>query len=184
MRGCMYLVATAVWLALASIATADVRNVRLKVISQPVSQVVETLAFMTGIPVTPVGTLNGTVENWTVDGSGVEAFRALGEAANLFVAFDGSRMVISPKSEINTVVLEQRTRSWDVARNAVRALFPIYPETAIQYDPTSDVLIVRGPPIFVSAVEGVLNRSMEKTVQVFKGGVPEVVTVRRTSAPN
>lgn len=180
----MFLVAVGVWFAVASTASADARRVRLNVISQPVSQVVETLTFMTGIPVTHVGTLNGTIENWTVDSSGVEAFRALGEAANLFVAFDGTRMVISPKSEMNTVVLERRARSWVVARNAVRALFPMYPEAAIQHDPTSDVLIVRGPPAFVSAIETVLNRSMEKTVRVFKGGVAEVVTVQSTSAAN
>ncbi|MCZ4093500.1 hypothetical protein [Sinorhizobium psoraleae] len=180
----MFLVATAVWLTLASTASADARSVHLSVISQPLAQVVETLSFITGIPVTAVGTLSGTVENWSVSGSGVEAFMALGEAANLFVAFDGSRMVLSPKGETNTVVLEQRARNWSVARNAIRALFPIYPEAAIQHDPVSDVLIVRGPPIFVSAVEKVVNLSSEKRIQIFKGGASEIVTVHRASVTN
>ncbi|MGV1857557.1 hypothetical protein [Rhizobium rhizogenes] len=157
-------------------AAASGQDIRLNVVSQPVADVVDTLSFMSGIPVTTTGKLTGQVENWSVKEEGVAAFEALGRVSNLFVAFDGSRVIIAPKSEVSTVILEQKRRGWKVTRTAIDALFPLYPDDAIRYDPASDLVIVRGPTAFVSAVETVLNRSTVETVQVIKSGHVEMIT--------
>ncbi|MGO7133552.1 hypothetical protein AB9E06_22130 [Rhizobium leguminosarum] len=157
-------------------ATAGARDIRLNVVSQPLADVVDTLSFMSGIPVTTSGKLTGQVENWSVKEEGVAAFAALGHVSNLFVAFDGSRVIIAPKSEVTTVILEQEKRSWVATRSAIKTVFPLLPEDAIQYDPSSNLVIVRGPAAFVSAVQTVLNRSTEQTVQVIKGGYVEMIT--------
>ncbi|WEO69413.1 hypothetical protein [Rhizobium rhizogenes] len=157
-------------------AAASGQDIRLNIVSQPVADVVDTLSFMSGIPVTTTGKLTGQVENWSVKEEGVAAFEALGRVSNLFVAFDGSRVIIAPKSEVSTVILEQKRRGWKVTRSAIDALFPLYPDDAIRYDPASDLVIVRGPTAFVSAVETVLNRSTVETVQVIKSGHVEMIT--------
>jgi type II secretory pathway component GspD/PulD (secretin) len=156
-------------------AAADGQEVRLNVVSQPVAEVVDTLSFMSGIPVTTVGKLEGRVENWSVNERGVTAFAALGRISNLFVAFDGSRVIVAPKSEVTTVVLEQKKRNWSTAKSAIDTLFPFFPDDAIHHDAASDIVIVRGPTAFVSAVETVLSRSTEDTVQVIRGGTMETI---------
>lgn len=159
----------------APVAEVRAQDVRLDVVSQPLADVVATLSFMSGIPVTTVGSLSGTVENWSVMDEGIAAFAALGKASNLFVAYDGSRMIIAPKSEVETVVLERGGRSWRSARSAVDALFPLYPDDAIVHEAESDVVIVRGPSAFVAAIEKLLGQSGGETVQVIRGGVLETV---------
>jgi type II secretory pathway component GspD/PulD (secretin) len=161
---------------LAAQASAGGQAVRLNVVSQPLADVVDTLSFMSGIPVTTSGKLTGQIDNWSVNEEGVAAFAALGRVNNLFVAFDGSRVIIAPKSEVATVLLEQKRRDWKVTRSAIDALFPVFPEDAIRYDATSGLVIVRGPAAFISAIETVLNRSTEDTVQVIKGGSVEMIT--------
>jgi len=151
-------------------AATNRQEVRLNVVSQPVADVVDTLSFMSGIPVTTVGKLDGRVENWSVNEEGVAAFAALGRVSNLFVAFDGSRVILAPKSEVTTVVLERKKRNWSAAQGAIDTLFPFFPRDAIHHDATSDIVIVRGPAAFVSAVETVLSRSTEETVQIIRGG--------------
>ncbi|ASY65760.1 hypothetical protein SJ05684_b47780 (plasmid) [Sinorhizobium sojae CCBAU 05684] len=159
----------------AALGEANAQYVRLEVVSQPLADVVATLSFMSGIPVTTIGSLSGTVENLSVKDEGIAAFAALGRASNLFVAYDGSRVIVAPKSEVETVVLERGGRSWRSARSAVDALFPLYPEDAIVHDAESDVLIVRGPAAFVEAIEKLLSQSGGETVQVIRGGVLEAV---------
>jgi type II secretory pathway component GspD/PulD (secretin) len=159
----------------AALAEARAQDVRLDVVSQPLADVVATLSFMSGIPVITMGTLSGTVENWSVKDEGIAAFAALGRASNLFVAYDGSRMIIAPKSEVETVVLERGGRSWRSARNAVDSLFPLYPDDAIMHEAESDVVIVRGPSAFVAAIEKLLSQPGGETVQVIRGGVLETV---------
>ncbi|MBB5536488.1 hypothetical protein [Rhizobium giardinii] len=157
-------------------AAANGQEVRLNVVSQPVADVVDTLSFMSGIPVTIVGKLDGRLENWSVNERGVAAFAALGRVGNLFVAFDGSRVIVAPRSEVTTVVLEQKKRNWSAAQSAIDTLFPFLPGDAIHHDATSDIVIVRGPAPFVSAVETVLSRSTEETVQIIRGGTMETIT--------
>ncbi|HXV29579.1 MAG TPA: hypothetical protein VD840_04520 [Sinorhizobium sp.] len=159
----------------AALAEARAQDVRLDVVAQPLADVVATLSFMSGIPVTTVGTLSGTVENWSVKDEGIAAFAALGRASNLFVAYDGSRMIVAPKSEVETVVLERGGRSWRSARSAVDALFPLYPADAIVHEAESDVVIVRGPSAFVTAIEKLLSQPGGETVQIIRGGVLEAV---------
>jgi type II secretory pathway component GspD/PulD (secretin) len=164
-------------LATAPVSAAAVeREVRLNVVSQPLGDVVETLSFMSGIPVTTVGTLNGKVENWSVKESGAEAFAKLGAVSNLFVAFDGSRMIIAPKQEITTVVFERKGKSWKTVKSAIHAMFPILPEDAIREDQASGLVLVRGPQVFVKAVEDVLSRQETDQIQIIKGGQVEVIT--------
>ncbi|MCF3641585.1 hypothetical protein LXM94_16555 [Rhizobium sp. TRM95111] len=150
-------------------AMAERSDIRLSVISQPASEVVETLSFMSGIPVTTAGTLSGRIENLTISGDPVQAFATLGRAGNLFVAFDGTRVIVSSKSELSTAVFPRKGSEWASMKRAIDALFPLYPAEAIEHEPTSDILIVRGPPIFVSTIETLLNRSRKTTVQVVRG---------------
>jgi hypothetical protein len=157
--------------------TANEREVRLNVISQPLGDVVDTLSFMSGIPVTTIGTLNGKVENWSVRESGVQAFAKLGSISNLFVAFDGSRIIIAPKQEITTVIVEPKGRNWNTAHSAISALFPLLPEDAVHEDHASGLVLVRGPQMFVKAVEDVLSRQEADRIEVIKGGKMEVITV-------
>ncbi len=158
-------------------AMAEGGDIQLNVISQPASEVVETLSFMSGIPVTTAGKLDGRIENLTISGDPVEAFAKLGRAGNLFVAFDGTRVIISPKSELSTAVFPRKGSAWLSAKRAIDALFPLYPPEAIAHEPTSDVLIVRGPPIFVSTIETLLNRSRKATVQIVRGGKVETLVL-------
>lgn len=158
-------------------AEANQRELRLNVVSQPLADVVETLSFMSGIPVTTVGKLSGTVQNWSVKENGVEAFAKLGDASNLFVAFDGSRVIIAPKQEVATVIFERKGRSWKTMESAIHALFPLLPTDAVREDQGSGLVLVRGPQIFVKAVEDVLSRQATKEIRVFKGGQIEVITV-------
>ncbi len=125
-------------------AGASEREVRLDVVSLPLGDVVQTLSFMSGIPVTTVGTLSGKVEHWSVRESGAKAFVKLGDASNLFVAYDGSRIIIAPKQEVSTVVLDRGGRSWKTEQNAIRALFPLLPDDALREDPASGLVLVRG----------------------------------------
>lgn len=158
-----------------SAAMAERGDIRLNVISQPASEVVETLSFMSGIPVTTAGTLSGRIENLTISGDPVEAFATLGRAGNLFVAFDGTRVIVAPKSEMSTAVFPRKGSAWEGAKRAIDMLFPLYPPEAIAHEPTSDILIVRGPPIFVSTIETLLNRSRKATVRVMRGGKLETL---------
>ena len=157
-------------------AEANQRELRLNVVSQPLADVVETLSFMSGIPVTTVGKLSGTVQNWSVKEDGVEAFAKLGEASNLFVAFDGSRVIIAPKQEVATVIFERKGRSWKTMESAIHALFPLIPTDAVREDQDSGLVLVRGPQIFVKAVEDVLSRQATDEIRVIKGGQMEVIT--------
>ena len=157
-------------------AEANQRELRLNVVSQPLADVVETLSFMSGIPVTTVGKLSGTVQNWSVKEDGVEAFAKLGEASNLFVAFDGSRVIIAPKQEVATVIFERKSRSWKTMESAIHALFPLIPKDAVREDQDSGLVLVRGPQIFVKAVEDVLSRQATDEIRVIKGGQMEVIT--------
>ncbi|MDX0177421.1 hypothetical protein GOD71_27055 [Sinorhizobium medicae] len=158
-------------------AEASQRELRLDVVAQPVADVVDTLSFMSGIPVTTVGKLTGLVQNWSVNESGVEAFAKLGNASNLFVAFDGSRVIIAPKQEVATVIFERKGRSRNMTISAIHALFPLLPEDAVRQDQDSGLVLVRGPQIFVKAIEDVLSRQETEEIRVFNGGQMEVIRV-------
>ncbi|MBB4293126.1 type II secretory pathway component GspD/PulD (secretin) [Rhizobium leguminosarum] len=157
-------------------AGASEREVRLDVVSLPLGDVVQTLSFMSGIPVTTVGTLSGKVEHWSVQESGAKAFVKLGDASNLFVAYDGSRIIIAPKQEVSTVVLDRGGRSWKTEQNAIRALFPLLPDDALREDVASGLVLVRGPAVFVKAVEDVLSRPQDDSIKVIKGGQLEILS--------
>ncbi|MBB4576795.1 hypothetical protein [Rhizobium lentis] len=172
----VYMAAIGLLVSFPPSAGAGEREVRLDVVSLPLGDVVETLSFMSGIPVTTVGTLSGKVEHWSVRESGAKAFVKLGDASNLFVAYDGSRIIIAPKQEVSTVVLDRGDRSWKTEQNAIRALFPLLPDDALREDPASGLVLVRGPAVFTKAVEDVLSRQEADSIKVIKGGQLEILT--------
>ncbi|MBP2444053.1 hypothetical protein [Rhizobium leguminosarum] len=172
----VYMAALGLLAAFPLSARAGEREVRLDVVSLPLSDVVQTLSFMSGIPVTTVGTLSGKVEHWSVREKGAKAFIKLGDASNLFVAYDGSRIIIAPKQEVSTVVLDRGGRSWKTEQSAIRALFPLLPEDALREDSASGLVLVRGPAVFTKAVEDVLSRPQDDSIKVIKGGQLEILT--------
>lgn len=157
------------------------RPVRLSVVSQPVGEVMETLAFMSGLPVTTIGKPSGAVENWSVTGDGLSAFEQLGEVAGLFVAYDGTRVIVAPHTEVTTTVFSDGGRDWRKVEETVRALFPRFPDDALQHDPASASIIVRAPAAFTAAVSPVLNRSARRTVRIYRGGRLQVLDLSGTN---
>ncbi|WFU04599.1 hypothetical protein QA648_27890 (plasmid) [Rhizobium sp. CB3171] len=172
----VYMAAIGLLAAFPLSAKAGDREVRLDVVSLPLGDVVQTISFMSGIPVTTVGTLTGKVEHWSVRENGAKAFVKLGDASNLFVAYDGSHVIIAPKQEVSTVVLDRSGRRWKTEQNAIRALFPVLPDDALREDAASGLVLVRGPGVFIKAVEDVLSRQHADSIKVIKGGKLEILT--------
>lgn len=155
-------------------ANAELKHVHIDVVSLSLTEVMDALSLMSGIPVTTIGKPKGTVERWSFKGDGVSAFEALGEIGNLFVAFDGSRMIVSPRSEAAATVFEGARGRWPEIKSSMKILFPRYPKDSIQYDQMRGTVIVRGPSEFAQAVGTIINRPSQK-IKFFKGAKVEVL---------
>lgn len=161
-------------LAFTEPANAELKRVNIDVVSLPLAEVMDALSLMSGIPVTTIGKPKGTVERWAFKGDGVSAFEALAEIGNLFVAFDGSRMIVSPRSEATTTVFDGTRGRWPEIKSSMKILFPRYPKDSVQYDQVRGTVIVRGPSEFAQAIGSIVNRPSQK-IKFFKGAKVEVL---------
>ncbi|MGG7518148.1 hypothetical protein ACQ3G6_09715 [Allorhizobium undicola] len=157
-----------------SLATSG-RPVKLNVMSLPTRDVVDTLSYMSGLPVIVVGTLNGMVENWSVEARGVEAFSALGHDQGLYVAFDGAKVIIAANENVATRIVDNRQEGWSRTRSVVGELFPLLPEGAIKQDQESGMIVLRGPDIVVRAITDLLERPHDQQIQIIRSGRTQVV---------
>ncbi|MDQ0456397.1 hypothetical protein [Rhizobium paknamense] len=155
---------------------AEPETLRLKVISEPLREVVDTLSYMSGLPVSVVGTLDGRVEGWTLEAAGgLDAFARLGADYRLFVAYDGSRIIVAARDNLSTRLFDGHMMNWNSAQSLVRALYPVLPEDALQKDKASGMIVLRGPDTVVKAIAEVLSRPDDRDIQVIRSGHVQVV---------
>lgn len=157
-------------ICLSSVVGAHSRQIRYEVKSQPLSQVIDVLADLSGTPAQKLGDIPGKIENWIADGDGLAVFQQLARDANLFLAYDGSRVILASRSDTKTMILPLGNYDWPSAQAVVKSLYPILPDDALRFDAKAGVLSVRGPAAFNDTVAAILSRPQNTTVKVIRGG--------------
>lgn len=150
--------------------TANARYIRYEVKSQAVSQVIDTIADLSGTPVQKLGDIPGKIENWTTQGEGLAALQQLALDANLFLAYDGSRVILASRSDLKTTILPLGSYDWPSAKAVVNSIYPIIPDDTLRFDAQTGVLAVRGPSAFNDTIAALLARPQNTTVKVIRGG--------------
>ncbi len=158
------------YLALWQAKTADARYIRFEVKSQPLSQVVDVVSDLAGIPVQKLGDLQGKLEHWSASGEGLDVFQKLARDGNLFFAFDGTKAIISSMNEVKITMLPLGNYGWLAAQNIVRSLYPIVPDRTLRFDQTTGMLTIRGPQVFNDSIVAVLGKPQNSTIKVIRGG--------------
>lgn len=158
------------YLAIFQAGTAQARYIRFEVKSQPLSQVVDIISDLSGIPVQKLGELQGKLENWSGSGEGLAVFQRLAVDSNLFFAYDGTKAIISSTNEVKTTVLPLGNYDWAAAQNIVKTLFPIVPEKTLRFERATGMLTIRGPQVFNDAIAALLMKPQNSTIKIIRGG--------------
>lgn len=166
------------YLALFQMDVAHARYVQFEVKSQPLSQVVDTIADLAGIPVQKLGELQGRLEHWTASGDGIDVFQKLARDGNLFFAFDGTKAIISSASDVRTTVLPLANYDWAAAQNIVKTLYPIVPEKTLRFERATGMLTIKGPQVFNDTIAAVLAKPRNSPIQVIRGGATQELPTR------
>ncbi|MFD1745606.1 hypothetical protein ACFSE1_09060 [Rhizobium helianthi] len=156
--------------SLGSAIDVSARQVRYEVKSQPLTQVIDVLADLSGTPAQKLGEIPGKIENWIADGDGLAVFQQLAKDANLFLAYDGSRVIIASRTDTKTTILPLGNYDWPSAQAVVKSLYPIMPKDTLRFDAKAGVLSVRGPAVFNDTIAAILARPQNTTVKVIRGG--------------
>lgn len=154
------------------------RSVSYEVKRQALDSVIDTLSDLSGVAVVKAGAIPGTMENWSVRAEGVAVFEALARDANLFMAFDGAKVIIAARTDVRTTVLSSATYDWPTVQGVARSLYPIMPPDALRYDGKARVILVRGPSSFTEAISAIATRPTSGIVRVIKGGSIEDVNLQ------
>lgn len=160
----------AILAAVLACTSAQAHEVRLDVLSQPVTEVVDTLSELTGIPVRKAGDIPGQLENWSVDADGLAAFQKLGAASNLFIAFDGVHVIVASEESIETTAFESDMHDWHSLKQSLENFFPVLPKKAVEYNESTGMVVVRGPASLNQTVQDILSRPVSSKVTVIKSG--------------
>lgn len=153
------------------------RNVVYEVKSQALSEVIDTLSDLSGMAVVKAGAIPGRLENWKVRAEGLGVFEALARDASLFMAYDGSRVIIASRAHLRTTIVPPG-QDWETFRSLARSLYPVMPEDALHYDAKTRTILVRGPASFTDAITGITSRPEGGVVRVIKGGSIEDVSTQ------
>lgn len=156
--------------SLASICPANARYIRYEVKSQAVTQVIDAIADLSGTPVQKLGEIPGKIDNWVAEGEGLATLQQLALDANLFLAYDGSRVILASRADLKTTILPLGSYDWPSAKAVVSSIYPILPDDTLRFDAKTGVLAVRGPAAFNDTVAALLARPQNTTVKVIRGG--------------
>lgn len=148
----------------------EARAVHYEVKKQNISDVIDVLSDLSGVAVSKAGDIKGSIENWRVKADGVEVFQKLAKDAGLFMAFDGSTVILASKADTKTKVLESSSHNWASVRSLAKSLFPIMPEDALTYDTNANLVLVRGPAPFNEAIAGIVAKPKNTVVRIIRGG--------------
>lgn len=163
-------------LALYPLVGAEARTLRFEVKSQELSQVIDIVADLAGIPVQKLGEVPGRLEKWSAHGEGIAVFQKLAQDANLFFAYDGTKAIIAASSEVKTTFLPLGSYDWIAAQNIVKTLYPIVPERTLRFDKATGMLTIRGPQLFNDTIAAVLTKPQNSTIKVIRGGALQEIS--------
>lgn len=163
-------------LALFPLFAVEARTVRFEVKSQPLSQVIDIIADLAGIPVQKLGDVPGRLEKWSAHGEGIAVFQKLAQDANLFFAYDGTKAIVAASSEVKTTVLPLGNYDWVAAQNIIKTLYPIVPERTLRFDKATGMLTIRGPQLFNDTIAAVLAKPQNSTIKVIRGGALQEIS--------
>ncbi len=163
---------------LSGASSAAARMISYEVKSQPLSDVLDILSDLSGIAVAKVGVIPGRLENWKVREEGIGVFEKLAKDASLFMAYDGSKVIVASRADVRTTVVPGQ--DWETFRSLSQSLYPVMPDDALSYDAKTMVILVRGPPSFTGALTGLAPRPASGLVRVIKGGSIEDVNTQPT----
>ena len=160
------------------INAASARYVSFEVKSQSLSQAVDVIADLSGIPVQKLGELPGKLEHWAASGEGLDVFQKLAKDSNLFFAFDGTKAIVASANEIKTTVLPLGAYDWSSAQNIVKTLYPIVPDRTLRFDRAAGMLTIRGPQAFNDTIAAVLAKPQNSTIKVIRGGATQDLSTK------
>lgn len=141
-----------------------------RVVSQSLPQALETLGRLAGVTVSVDGQVTGALGAWRGVGNFGDVLDKLAQSHDLFVLYDGTKVLVSPRSTATSVAIALNGQSPKAIRNALASIYPRAPKDALRFNETTGMALVLGPRSFVETVQKLVTSTPAQTIQIIRAG--------------